>query len=366
MKKVALLTKYGNRAASTRQRFLQYRPYFEAVGFEFEEQPLLDNAYLEQLYQGGVRDLKHVVSRYIQRINWLIWRCDADIIWLHCELLPYLPGLLERLVRIPQKPVVFDFDDAIFHNYDLHPRIAVRSILGNKLQTTIGTAELVLAGNEYLADYARSNGKRVEVVPTVVDIDNYVPAPAIRSPETPRIGWIGTPSTWAAYMVPMLPMFSTISTKLGARVTAVGASGQEQPGIDIVPWSEETEVSRIQDMDIGVMPLTDTPWARGKCGYKLIQYMACGLPVVASPVGVNTDIVEHGVNGFLAETPDDWSRALKTLIGNPDLRRQMGAAGRKRVEERYSLQVYGPRVASRLSEIAAQGRAAHSVMERKS
>jgi glycosyltransferase involved in cell wall biosynthesis len=114
------------------------------------------------------------------------------------------------------------------------------------------------------------------------------------------------------------------------------------------------------------MPLPDTPWMRGKCGYKLIQYMACGLPVVASPVGVNADIVEHGVNGFLVETPDDWSRALKTLIGNPDLRRQMGAAGRKRVEERYSLQVYGPRVASLLSEIAAQGRAAHSVMERKS
>lgn len=366
MKKVALLTKYGNRAASTRQRFLQYRPYFEAVGFDFEEQPLLDNAYLDKLYEGGVRDTKHVVSRYIDRVSWLIWRCDADIIWLHCELLPYLPGLLERLARIPRRPVVFDFDDAIFHNYDLHPRATVRAMLGNKLQTTIGTAEMVLAGNEYLADYARSNGKRVEVVPTVVDIDHYVPAPAIRSPETPRVGWIGTPSTWAEYMVPMLPMFSTISTKLGARVTAVGASGQEKSGIDIVPWSEETEVSRIQDMDIGVMPLADTPWARGKCGYKLIQYMACGLPVVASPVGVNRDIVEHGLNGFLAETSDEWRQAVETLICNPELRQRMGREGRKKVEQFYSLQVHGPRVASLLSEIAARGRTTHRMTEKKS
>ena len=114
------------------------------------------------------------------------------------------------------------------------------------------------------------------------------------------------------------------------------------------------------------MPLPDTPWMRGKCGYKLIQYMACGLPVIASPVGVNAEIVEHGVNGFLAETSDDWFRAIQALIGNPELRRQMGAAGRKRVEERYSLQVYGPRVASRLNEIAGRGRAAHRMMEQKS
>ncbi|MDA9020137.1 glycosyltransferase family 4 protein [Flavimaricola sp.] len=354
MKKVALLTKYGNQAASTRQRFLQYRSYFEAVGFEFEEQPLLDNAYLDQLYEGGVRDIRHVASRYFDRISWLIWRCDADVIWLHCELLPYLPGILERLARIPRRPIVFDFDDAIFHNYDLHPRGVVRSLLGKKLQTTIGAAELVLAGNAYLADYARLNCKCVEIVPTVVDTHQYMPSNAIRPSGSPRIGWIGTPSTWAEYMLPMLPMLSAISAEWGARVAAVGASGEEQPGIDIIPWSEETEVSLIQDMDIGLMPLTDTPWARGKCGYKLIQYMACGLPVVASPVGVNRDIVEHGVNGFLAETPDEWRQAVETLICNPELRQQMGQEGRKKVEQLYSLQVYGPLVASLLSDIAAR------------
>ena len=364
MKKVALLTKYGNRAASTRQRFLQYRPYFEAVGLEFEEHPLLDDVYLNQLYEGGVRDIKHVASRYLDRISWLIWRCDVDIIWLHCELLPYLPGILERLVLFPRRPIIFDFDDAIFHNYDLHPRALVRSMLGNKLQTTISTAELVIAGNTYLADYARLNGKRVEVVPTVVDIHQYMPTNSIRSCERPRIGWIGTPSTWTEYMLPILPLLSTICTEYGARVSAVGAHGKEQSGIDIIPWSEETEISLIQDMDIGLMPLTDTPWARGKCGYKLIQYMACGLPVIASPVGVNRDIVEHGLNGFLAETPDEWRKAVETLICNPELRKRMGQEGRKKVEQFYSLQVHGPSVASLLIDIAAHGKVVSGLREK--
>src|SRR6056297_1871598 len=104
-------------------------------------------------------------------------------------------------------------------------------------------------------------------------------------------------------------------------------------------------------MDIGVMPLPDTPWMRGKCGYKLIQYMACGLPVIASPVGVNAEIVEHGVNGFLVGTDEEWKSALTILLKDPDLRRRMGREGRKKVEREYSLQVQGPRVARLLREV---------------
>ena len=146
----------------------------------------------------------------------------------------------------------------------------------------------------------------------------------------------------------------------GARFQAVGAQlyADSFGTLDIIPWSEDTEVVQIQSMDIGVMPLTDTLWARGKCGYKLIQYMACGLPVVASPVGVNKEIVEHGMNGFLAETDEEWQKAIGTLLSDADLRRRMGAAGRKKVEENYSLQVWGPRVAQMLRRVADEGRKA--------
>ena len=111
-----------------------------------------------------------------------------------------------------------------------------------------------------------------------------------------------------------------------------------------VPWTEAAEVAAIAEFDVGIMPLADEPWERGKCGYKLIQYMACGLPVVASPVGVNRQIVEHGVNGFLAETPTQWDEALRTLLADPALRQRMGQAGRQKVERQFSLQVTGPKV----------------------
>ena len=136
------------------------------------------------------------------------------------------------------------------------------------------------------------------------------------------------------------------SARLGAQLEA-----QSIGNLEVIAWSEDTEVDTIQSMDIGVMPLPDTPWARGKCGYKLIQYMACSLPVIASPVGVNKEIVEHGINGFLAETHDEWVKALNTLLGDADLRQRMGAAGRAKVEREYSLQVYGPKVANLLSGV---------------
>ena len=134
--KIALLTKYGELAASTRQRFLQYRPFLSETGFELVHRPLFDDAYLQRLYVGHGRQGRYVAARYIDRLRWLLSSPDVDIIWLHCELFPYLPGLLERLSGWPGKPVVFDFDDAIFHNYDHHLKRPIRRFLGRKLHKT--------------------------------------------------------------------------------------------------------------------------------------------------------------------------------------------------------------------------------------
>ncbi|SFZ85947.1 Glycosyltransferase involved in cell wall bisynthesis [Devosia enhydra] len=357
--KIALLTRYGDLAASTRQRFQQYRPYLEASDFELVSRPLLDDTYLERLYTGGRRSAAQLARRYVDRVLWLLSRPDVDLIWLNYDLFPFMPGLFESLARIPGKPIVFDYDDAIFHNYDLHSKRLVRRVLGKKLHSTIGGAELVLAGNAYLADYARPLNARVEIVPTVVDAWVYRPAPPANNAETaPRVGWIGTPSTWSEYLVKLMPALMPTLEQADAHLAVMGAGRDAvaQPRLDIEPWSEAAEVPFLQSLDIGIMPLTDTPWARGKCGYKLIQYMACGLPVVASPVGVNSEIVEHGVNGFLARTDDEWREALTTLLHDPALRHRMGAAGRRKVEEQYSLQVWGPRVASLLLDAASRCR----------
>ncbi|MBY6016078.1 glycosyltransferase family 4 protein [Qipengyuania gaetbuli] len=252
--------------------------------------------------------------------------------------------------------MVVDFDDAVFHRYDRHARAPVRQILGSKIDQVMKRSALVTAGNDYIADRALTAGaQNVEFVPTVIDLAHYEVGRASGSSSSPQIGWIGTPSTWAEYMAPVMGMIAALASKHGGRVLAVGAgvnAGEFGPILQTVPWTEDTEVPRIQQMDIGIMPLTDTPWARGKCGYKLIQYMACGLPVVASPVGVNANIVEHGHNGFLASTEAEWVEAIEALLVDGDLRRRMGANGRRKVEEMYSLQAWGPRVADMMESLA--------------
>lgn len=353
--RLQLMTRYTRLGASSRLRMLQYRPALEQAGFELADTPYFDDDYLQRLYRA--ESTWGSIPRSIRR-RWFALRAQPspDLIWLEYEALPWMPWRVEGALWPRGVPVVADYDDAIFHRYDLHRSLAVRRALGRKVDHVMARANLVTAGNEYLAERAHAAGaKRVEIVPTVVDLEAYHVA---HKPDdaTPTIGWIGTPSTWNEYMEPLMPTFTSAAADGGARVVAVGAgkAASPHPLLDIVTWSEETEVTQIQAMDIGVMPLADTPWARGKCGYKLIQYMACGLPVIASPVGVNSEIVEHGVNGFLASTELEWRQALDRLLADAGLRRRMGIEGRRKVELRYSLQKWAPRLVNLLADTAGR------------
>jgi hypothetical protein len=356
--KMLILSRYGRLGASSRLRMFQYEPYLRSVNFEPEQRPFFDDTYLMRLYQK--RQTRTLTgAAFARRLSQLFRIGPNKLLWIEKEALPWVPWLIERSMLPRSVPLVTDYDDAVFHRYDLHRLPFIRRLLGRKIDQVMAASALVTAGNSYLADRARAAGANwIEIVPTVVDIDNYSLRSDSKVLDTPRIGWIGTPSTWTEFMVPMMPLLETVAGAEDARLTAVGAgkAAASHPLLDILPWSEQTEVTSIQDMDIGIMPLTDTPWARGKCGYKLIQYMACGVPVIASPVGVNAEIVEHGVNGFLASTEAEWHEALVTLLRDPDLRRRMGAAGRKKVEYQYSLQVWGPRVAGMLKDVVEKRR----------
>ncbi|PTE19681.1 glycosyl transferase family 1 [Cereibacter changlensis JA139] len=356
---MTVLNRYSRLGASSRLRTIQYAAYLEATGIEAAFQPLFGTAYLERLYAGQPK-LAEVLKSYARRATQLARSRHADILWLEKEALPWLPWIIERAFLPARVPLVVDYDDAVFHRYDLHRSALVRGLLGHKLDHLMGRAALVTAGNHYLADRAYAAGaKRVEIVPTVVDLNAYSSRSVAASGEVTTIGWIGTPSTWCEYMAPMMPLMSALAGAAGARITAVGAglAAAEHSLLNNLAWTEDTEVARIRAMDIGVMPLTDTPWARGKCGYKLIQYMACGLPVIASPVGVNAEIVEHGINGLLASTDAEWNQALSALLRDPEMRARMGREGRRKVEREYSLEVWGPRVAKLLSEIPTKKQA---------
>lgn len=354
--RVLAFTKYGAQAASTRQRLLQYLPALRDAGIEVEWRALLDDDYVRGLTRGARPAKLAIAGRYADRMRQLFAAGDADLLWIYAELFPYLPGPFERLAFRAGVPVVYDFDDAFFHQYDQAGRPLVRRALAGKLQPLLRGAAISVCGNAYLRDYAGRFSDRTTILPTVVDTDAYVPGPARGAALT--IGWIGTPSTWA-YVQPMLPLLAELAAERDVRVRIVGAgAGAEADrfaGLDLIDWREETEITEVQRMDIGIMPLPDEGWARGKSGYKLIQYMACGLPVVASPVGVNTEIVVEGETGFLARTPAQWRRALVTLLDDAALRGLMGANGRVRAEERYSLKHCAPKMVDLFR--AAAGRA---------
>lgn len=351
MTRVLALMKYGTCAASTRQRLVQYIPYLETHDVAVELSPLLDNAYLENLAKGGKKSLRGIAVAYLNRFRQLLRR-DFDILWVQYELLPYFPGAFERLLKLSGRPVVVDMDDAFFHAYDLHPNPVIRHSLGSKFAPLLRGASLCICGNEYLEGYARRFAPATVIIPTVVDTRKYVPE--YRDSSHPLVvGWIGSPSTWR-YVEPLLPVMLPMLRERNIVFRAVGAGPAAQgiPGVEAVAWTEEQEIAEIQRMDVGIMPVPDDPWSRGKCGYKLIQYMACGLPTVASPVGVNARIVVDGETGFLARTLGDWPPALRKLLDDPALRRRMGSEGRVIVDRDYSLVSQQDRLLRALQTVA--------------
>lgn len=352
MKRGLVFAKYSTLAASTRQRIVQAIPYLEQAGLSVDIHPLFDNDYLGRLFSGQNRPASGVALAYAKRVADLFDTRDHDFLWVHCELFPYLPGFMERLIGISGKPVIFDYDDAIFHQYDQHPNAVVRALLGNKLAPLLRRTDIAFCGNAYLRAYADRHCGRTEIIPTTVDTSLYMPRGAGAAGAPVTVGWIGSPSTWR-YCEALTGVLEDYASLAGRAVLIVGAqhAGSGASSFEFRNWSEASEITDIQRMDIGIMPVPDEPWARGKCGYKLIQYMACGVPVVASPVGVNREIVEHGVNGFLATTDDEWRHALGMLAADAPLRAAMGRAGRAKVESHYSIQRYGPIMAGLINSL---------------
>ena len=261
---------------------------------------------------------------------------------VHCELFPFMPGWLERaLIR---KPYIYDIDDAFYLRYQLGRKRIARSVLGGKFDSVMAGAAAVTAGNSVLAEYALQHNPTVKQLPTVVDTSRYVPFTGRRNPVF-TVGWIGSPST-ASYLPELVAPLAALGAEAPLNFVVIGGKAPSIPNVNVieVEWQEHTEVDLINTFDVGVMPLPDDDWARGKCAFKLIQYMACAVPVVASPVGANGDVVTLA-SGLMAGTANEWVQALKTIRDDASLRQRMGEAGRQRVVEHYSLHMALPKLA---------------------
>lgn len=339
------LARYAHLGASSRMRMLQYLPWFKSTAIEYVVSPLFDDVMLLQKYRHGRYGLLELLTAYLRRVRILIELRQFDLVWIEKEALPWFPAWFERWL-LRGIPYVLDFDDAIFHNYDLHRLAWVRRVYGCRIDRLMEGARLVIAGNRYLADRAIAAGARwVEVIPTVVDLALY-PAKQMYSVATkPRIVWIGSPST-VQYLLELAEPLGVLAKRQPFTLQVIGGGAITMPGVDVelLPWSADTEAILIAECDVGIMPLRDTPWEQGKCAYKLIQYMACGLPTVASPIGANRDVVIEGETGFFADTAYAWVEKMELLLCDAALRQRLGLAGRARVVAKYCLQQTAPRL----------------------
>jgi glycosyltransferase involved in cell wall biosynthesis len=360
-RRLLVLTRYDRLGASSRVRFLQYLPAIEQGGFICDVRPLLGNNYIRALYEGGRVGPGAIAAGFIERLQNLMRRRRYDLIWLEKEAMPFVPYMIERRL-LGGVPYVIDFDDAWFLRYQELRLAPLRWLLGDKIDVLMRDSAAVVVGNDYLAEHARGAGApRIDIIPSTIDLDRYgatasVPAVQARAPIV--IGWIGTPVT-VRYLARLEPVFRRLAGDgivvriVGAQVPAAWAGLPAES----VPWSEADEVAEIAKFDIGLMPIDDGEWERGKCGYKALQVMAMGRPVVASMVGANCSIFRHGHNGFLARTHDDWFSALQLLAGDPVLRGRIGAAARETVEADYSLASQAPRLIGVLDQALSVARA---------
>jgi glycosyltransferase involved in cell wall biosynthesis len=368
--RVLVLSPIPEEGAGCRFRIAQFIPYLEANGFEVTLSPLYTTDFFRRVYKPGQRLRKSVefAGLSLKRLTSLRRVTRFDVVFIYREIFPIGPAIVERLLSLLSRaPIVFDYDDAIFLPSVSGVSEANRFIAAwkfpGKVATIIRLSDQVITGNEYLAAYARRFSAAVTVIPTCVDTTKCVPrsdraAGATNGSRRLIVGWIGSPTT-ALYLRSLGGVLRRLATTHPFVLRTSGA-GQaiELPGVDVEnpPWTMDGEVRLFNTCDIGVYPLPDDEWAKGKCGFKAIEFMACGVPVVAAAVGVNREIIEDGVNGFLASTESEWVAKLQRLLDDPALRARFAEAGRRTVEERYSLRVCAPRLAAVIR--AATGRQA--------
>lgn len=351
MIKVQGFSLYGPLAASTRYRLEQYIPGLAALGIDLRVHYLLGDPYLSRRFQGASIAWGYLLRTGWQRLVDLRTQQQADIRLIYGELLPFMPGWVEQLLL--QKPYLYDLDDALYLKYRLGRFKLLRGLLGTKFDVLMQGAAAVTGGNQNLCAYAQRFNTQVHWLPTVVDTTRYLPQPLKSSTFT--LGWIGSPST-AVYLTQLIEPLQILAKEAPIRLVVIGGKAPVIPGVLVeeLAWSEASEVALLNSFDVGLMPLTDDPWARGKCAFKLVQYMACALPVVASRVGANIDLVTPDC-GFLVSDTGQWVEALRMLRTQPQLRASMGEAARTRIQEHYSLQTALPVLASVIEQHAPRG-----------
>lgn len=346
MKRVAFLLPYPvNHAPSQRFRLEQYFEALKTAGYSFYIHSFMNTRAWMALYQSGGLAVKGwmLFTGFLRRFLLLFKIPFYNFVFIHREASPVGPPVFEWIIaKVFRKKIIYDFDDAIWLTDKKNENALERFIrFRSKVGLICKWSYKVSCGNEYLCTYARQFNSRVVLNPTTIDTDTLHNPELVAKNQSGKItiGWTGSHST-LKYLKEIEHAIATLEQKYPALQTLVIAD--KKPDLTLqrlvfVPWNKETEAEDLAKIDIGIMPLPNDEWTKGKCGFKALQYMAMEIPTVVSPVGVNTKIIEHGIEGYFAATDQEWVTTLELLINDPGLRKTMGKNGRKKIIDAYSV-----------------------------
>jgi len=347
--KILFLVPYPSEGPSNRYRVEQYFSYLDKCGIAYSLHPFWSSSAFKVLYKKGyrIRKMYFFIMGTLRRLMDLMGSFKYDIVFIHRESYPIGGAFFEKIFRFFNKRIIFDFDDAIFMKASSrHNSFIERYKKPAKIAEIIRISDHVIAGNAHLAEFSVRRNPNTHIIPTSIDTDKYHPVFKDKADRKVVVGWMGSVTT-SDFLDPMADVFKTLAGKydnLEFKIIGGSASFDSLPNITRKQWSHENEISDLGSFDIGIMPMPDNEWTRGKCAFKAILYMSMGIPTVCSPVGVNKDIIKDGKNGFLANGKTEWIDKISRLVESRDLRDEMGAAGRMTIEKGFSISVNAPKL----------------------
>lgn len=352
------------RTPSQRFRMEQWRPRLEREGIVVDFRPFADTRLMSLLHEPGklTGKFSSMAEGFMRRALDVADVRRYDAVFIHRAACLAGPAVLERVIGLLRRPVIFDFDDAI---YLLHTTTANRLFgwlkFPGKTAAICRLSAQVVVANSYLADYARQYSRQLTIIPSSVDTDSYGPSKKTVTSGPVVIGWMGS-STSQTHLEAFAPVLRDLSARRGVLLRAVSDREPELPGIKFEwrRWSAATEVAELAAFDIGIMPMPDDQWARGKSAMKALLCMAMGVPVICSAVGMNCEVIRHGQNGMLAASPQEWLNHFDLLVSDPTERERLGASGRQTVEHGYSMNHCASKFARVVEEAVANPKNAES------
>lgn len=336
--KILFLPKYNELGPSSRYRIYQYLDSYKNAGIDVKVSPLFGAHFFTN---NKIIKIVYTLFYYLRRAFELLQVYKYDLIYIEYELFPYFPSLFEKLLSVFNVKYIVDYDDAIFHNYNESKNGLIRFILSNKIDSVIKKANYVITGSPYLTEYVSKLNLNCIEIPTSVSGNKYTSKSDSKKNAIFTIGWIGSRST-SVNILKLIPAFEALMGKIDFQLNLIGFDAKlsnklAHLNVNFINWDAKNEIEEIRKFDLGIMPLENTPFNQGKCGFKLIQYMGCSLPTVSTPLEANVKINRNGKN-LHAITTEDWVTAFEKVYHSLYYFREVGVDNHKDFEKYYTLE----------------------------